>query len=158
MLDLNFVNPFILATVDVLQVQGGIRVEGGKPFIKGREPQPAFAIAGVIGLTSEQFKGVISLNFQEQFYLALISNMLGEKITEINAEVQDGAAEILNMVYGAAKTQLNPKGYTLQKAIPTVVRGAGLQMTHGDGKSPAIVIPMRSDHGQMHLEVSVDMQ
>lgn len=158
MLDLNFVNPFILSTVDVLQVQGNLKIEGGKPFLKGKEPQPSFAIAAVIGLTSEQFKGVISLNFQESFYLALISNMLGEPIKEITSEIQDGAAEILNMVYGGAKTQLNAKGYTLQKAIPSVVRGTDILLSHGDGKAPTIVIPMRGEPGQIHLEISVDMQ
>lgn len=156
MLDLNFVNPFILGAVDVLQVQGGIKLEGGKPFIKGKEPQPVFAIAAVIGLTSDQFKGVISLNFEKSFFLRLMTNMLGEEVTEITSENQDGAAEMLNMVYGAAKTALNSKGYTLQKAIPTVIRGNDIQTTHGHG--PSIVVPMRCEFGQMHLEILVDMQ
>ena len=125
MLDLNFINPFILAAVEVLQIQCQIKLEGGKPFLKGKEAQPAFAIASVIGLTSEHFKGAISLNFQEDFYLALLSNMLGEKVTEINNDTQDGAAELLNMIYGSAKTQLNTKGYTLQRAIPTVFTRSG---------------------------------
>ena len=154
MLDLNFINPFILAAVDVLQVQCAIKLEGGKPFLKGKEIQPSFAISSTIGVTSEHFKGAISLNFQEQFYLSLLSNMLGEKIVEINNETQDGAAELLNMIYGSAKTQLNTKGYTLQRAIPTVSRGAGIITSHGN--QPIIVVPMRSDFGQMHLEISVD--
>lgn len=158
MLDLNFVNPFILGAVEVLQVQGGIRLEGGKPFLKGREPQPHFAIAGVIGLTSDQFKGVISLNYEESLYLAMMSHMLGEKLTEITDELQDGAAEILNMVYGAAKTQLNSKGYSLQKAIPTVIRGSDIKTHHGAHNAPTIVVPMRASVGQLHLEISVDMQ
>ncbi len=154
MLDLNFVNPFILGAVDVLKVQCQIQLEGGKPFLKGREVQPVFAIAAAIGLTSENFKGAISLNFQEKFYLSLLSNMLGETVTEINNETQDGAAELLNMIYGSAKTQLNAKGYTLQRAIPTVSRGSGLITSHGN--QPIIVVPMRSEFGQMHLEISVD--
>ena len=154
MLDLNFVNPFILGAVEVLQVQCQIKLEGGKPFLKGKEVQPAFAISSTIGVISDKFKGAISLNFQESFYLSLLSNMLGEPITEINNETQDGAAELLNMIYGSAKTQLNAKGYSLQKALPTVSRGQGIITSHGN--KPVIVVPMRSDFGQMHLEISVD--
>lgn len=157
MLDLNFVNPFILASVEVLQVQASLKVEGGKPFLKGREPIPPVAIAGVIGLTSDQFKGAISLLFEESSYLKAINNMLGENFSEITAEIQDGAAELLNMIYGSAKTQLNSKGYTLSKAIPTVIRGKDISTTHMGG-GPSIVVPLRSDSGLIFIEITVDMQ
>lgn len=156
MLDLNFVNPFILAAVEVLQIQCGVKVEGGKPFLKGREPTPPTPIAGVIGLTSDQFKGAISLKFEEKVYLHVMTNMLGEECTQITNENQDGAAELLNMVYGSAKTQLNAKGYSLQRALPTVVRGSDLQ-TSVTGATPTIVIPLKADQGFILIEISVDM-
>lgn len=156
MLDLNFVNPFILSAVEVLQIQCQLKVEGMKPFLKGREQTPPTPIAGVIGLTSDQFKGAISLKFEEKVYLKLMSNMLGDTYTEITNEIQDGAAELLNMVYGSAKTQLNSKGYSLQRALPTVVRGIDLQ-TSVSGSAPTIVIPLKSEFGFIFIEISVDM-
>lgn len=156
MLDLNFINPFIKAAVDVLQVQCGLRVEGGKPFLKGREPVPPTPIAGVIGLTSDQFKGAISLKFEEPVYLKVMGDMLGEPISAITDDNQDGAAELLNMVYGSAKTELNAKGYSLQRALPTVVRGVDLQTSH-PSSAPTIVIPLRSQVGYILIEISVDM-
>jgi chemotaxis protein CheX len=159
MVDLNIVNPFITAAVETLKVQGGLPVEAGKPFIKGRVAQPSFAIAGTIGVVSDQFKGVVTICFEEPFYLKMMSNMLGEELTVLNDEIQDGAAEILNIIYGTAKATINSKGYNLQKAIPSVMRGTDLH-TAQPGSVPTIVIPIRvAESGmQCHIEVSVDMQ
>lgn len=153
MLDLNFINPFILGAVDSLKVQGGLTVEGGKPFLKGKEPMPPLSIAAQLGLTSVQFKGAISLCFEEPVFLKMMSNMLGEEVKEITTENQDGASELLNMVYGFAKTALNPKGYTFERAIPTVVRGKELQTSHG--RLPTLVIPLKSDIGFVFIEITV---
>lgn len=153
MLDLNFINPFILGAVDALKVQGGLSVEGGKPFLKGKEAMPPISIAAQLGLISNQFKGAISLCFEEKVFLRLLTNMLGEETSEINTENQDGASELLNMVYGFAKAALNPQGYNFERAIPTVVRGTNLQTSHG--RLPTLVIPLRSEIGFIFIEITV---
>jgi chemotaxis protein CheX len=150
---LNFINPFILGAVDALKVQGGLTVEGGKPFLKGKDPMPPISIAAQLGLTSNQFKGAISLCFEERVFLKMLSNMMGEEITEITIENQDGASELLNMVYGFAKTALNPRGFTFERAIPTVVRGKELHTSHGG--LPTLVIPLRSEIGFVFIEITV---
>lgn len=156
MLDLNFINPFILGAVDALKVQGGLNVEGGKPFMKGKEPMPDIAIAGQLGLTSDKFKGAISLCFEEKVFCKMVSNMLGEDITAIDPQNQDAAAEILNMVYGFAKSALNPKGYVFERAIPTVVSGQALQTS--TGRLPTLVIPLRADIGFVFIEIAINQQ
>ncbi len=153
MVDLNFINPFILGAVDALKVQGGLTVDAGKPFLKGKETMPPISIAAQLGLTSSQFKGAVSLCFEEKVFLKILSNMFGEEVTEINGDNQDGASEILNMVYGSAKTALNPRGYTFERAIPTVGRGMHLQPSHG--RLPTLVIPLRCDVGFIYIEITV---
>lgn len=153
MVDLNFVNPFILGAVDAMKIQGGLVVESGKPFLKGKEPMPVVSIAAQLGLASPHFKGAISMCFEEQVFLKMLGNMLGETISEINNENQDGASEILNMVYGSAKTALNPLGYSFERAIPTVVRGKDLQTSHG--RLPTLVIPLKSELGFVFIEITV---
>lgn len=151
MLDINFINPFILGAVDALKVQGRLNLVAGKPFMKGKEPMPSIAIAGQLGLTSEKFQGAISICFEEQVFCKMVSNMLGEEIKEITPDNQDAAAEILNMVYGFAKSALNPKGYVFARAIPTVVSGQDLQTS--SGKLPTTVIPLKADNGFVFIEI-----
>jgi chemotaxis protein CheX len=126
-----------------------------KPFIKGKEKQPSFDIAGVIGLSSSGFAGTIAICFPSDVYLAAMSNMLGETFTEITPELQDGAAELLNMIFGHAKVVLNQQGYTIQKAIPTVVRGTGIQTTYL-GKTSVMVLPFQTEFGEIHIEICSD--
>lgn len=114
---------------------------------------PPISIAAQLGLTSGNFKGAISLCFEEQVFLKMLSNMLGEEVKSVTTENQDGASELLNMVYGFAKTALNPKGYNFERAIPTVVRGKELQTSHG--RLPTLVIPLKSEYGFVFIEITV---
>ena len=154
-IDLNFINPFILGAVDALQIQGGLKVEGGKPFLKGKRPQPQFVVGAVLGLTSKDFKGALSLYFEKAPFLAMLERMFGETVKEVTDEYADAAAEILNITYGAAKTKLNAMGYELTKALPTVLRGTDFKATFA-GRNPIIVIPLMTDAGQIHIEISFD--
>ncbi len=154
-LDPTFFKPFVDGTLHTLKVSCSLEAKGLKPFIKGKAPQPSFDIAGVIGLTSSGFVGTISICFPEKVYLTAMSNMLGEKFAVITPELQDGAAELLNMIFGHAKVVLNQQGHTIQKAIPTVIRGIGLQTTYM-GKPLVVVLPFSTDVGEIHIEICAD--
>lgn len=146
--------PFVQGTVDTLKVQAQLEVKPLDPFEKGTREQPSFQIAGIIGLTSAQFTGAATLCFPEATFLKIMSSMLGEEFKEITDDLQDGAAELLNMIFGQVKTRLNAdKGYQLQKAIPTIVTGRTIHtplLSH----SPAVVLPFETSAGTIHLEVT----
>src|SRR5271170_5183018 len=125
-LDVRFFKPFVEGAINTLQTQCSLPVSSGKPFLKGQQPQPDFAIAGVIGITSASFNGTITLCFPEKVFLGAMSKMLGEEFTEITQGLQDGVAELLNIIFGQAKIVLNQQGHSIQKAIPTVVRGKNI--------------------------------
>jgi hypothetical protein len=48
-----------------------------------------------------------------------MGKMLGEEFKAITQDLQTGAAELLNIIFGSAKVVLNEQGYAIQKAIPT---------------------------------------
>ena len=131
-IDKNFIKPFIEGTLNTLKVQCKIDSTPEKPFIKGSDPAKENSmvvdIAGVIGVTSTSFIGNFTLCFPEALFLTLMGNMVGETFTEMNEDVESGAGELLNIIYGTVKTVLNSQGYSLQRAIPTVVRGKNILM------------------------------
>ena len=81
-----------------------------------------------------------------------MSKMLGETYTAITAELQDGVAELLNIIFGQAKITLSNAGYTIQKAIPTVVRGNQIT-TSALSKGLFIVLPFLLPVGEFHIEI-----
>ena len=154
-LDSNFFRPFVESTVRTLSVQCNVNATHKKPFIKGSQPQPQFEIAGVIGLTSTLFSGNITLCFTSQLYLTLMNNMLGENFTEITPDLHDGAAELLNIIFGNAKKILNQHGHSIQRAIPTVIRGADLKTSH-IASGTVLVLPFDTPSGEFQIEISAE--
>ena len=109
-LDVNFINPFLTATMRVLQVQASVDAKAGK--ISKKEDVSRFLgdISGVIGLVSETFSGAVVISFPEKTFLKIMGTMLGSEYQSITKEIEDGAAELTNMVFGQAKITLNEKG------------------------------------------------
>jgi chemotaxis protein CheX len=153
MMDATFFKPFIDGTRNTLKIQCKVNANPGKPFLKKNGPKVVFDIAGVIGLTSSVFTGSIALCFPKAVFLALMSNMLGEQFTDITDDMQDGAAELLNMIFGQAKRVLNDANCDIAKALPTVVKGTNIETQHLSNK-PVIVIPFETEAGIFHVEIA----
>lgn len=153
--DANFFKPFIEGTIITVKTMCNLSVEKGKPFLKGTDSTEIIEIAGVIGLASSAFQGTITLTFPKNVFLVLMNNMLGESFTEITQDLEDGAGELLNVIYGHAKRVLNSQGYSLDKAIPSIVRGSGLVTTHLS-KAAIIVMPFKTEKGTFYIEIAIE--
>jgi chemotaxis protein CheX len=150
--DVAFVNPFLTATMKVLEIQASTKSTPGKISIKEDKSKYMGDISGVIGMVSDSFTGSVVISFPEDTFLKIMSRMLGENYTEINKEIQDGAAEITNMIFGQAKIILNEKGYGLKTAIPSVVTGRNHSVQNlSDG--PQVLIPFETDVGNFYIEI-----
>lgn len=154
-LDVNFLNPFVDGTIDTLRVQCNYEVNPGKPSMKSPHDAINYEIAANIGLTSESFNGSIAICFPTPVFLGIMSEMLGETFTEIDDDLQDGAAELLNIIFGQAKKTLNERGYSIQKAIPTIIRGERLRVNHLT-TNPVMLIPFSSKDGDFSIEIALD--
>ena len=154
--DVEFINPFIAATQKVLETQAQLPLTAGKAYLRKPSERIPMEIAGVIGLNCSEFKGSISLCFRAEVFLKIYEGMVGEKHEMITSEIQDAAGELLNIIFGHAKTVLNDqKGFTLNKSLPTVLVGEKLKIHH-QSRSPAIILPFESPAGSFHLEILVD--
>ncbi len=155
-IDVNFVNPFISSTQKTLETQGQTPVTPGKLRLKKEGEVPPCDIAGVISLTSNVFNGTIALCFPAPVFLAIYGNMVGEKATEITSQTEDAAGELLNIIFGQAKAELNARGgYNIQKAIPAVVRGQDLRVKHL-AKGPTVLLPFETAVGTFHIEIATE--
>ena len=154
-LDSAFIQPFLDGTITTLKVQCQMEATMTKPYIKGTgsEKPGQVDIAGMLGITSDQFKGSMSLCFPEKTFLAIMGNMLGETYTTITPDVEDGAGELINIIFGYAKRVLNEKGCTIQKALPTIVRGSAITVHHLP-KGPIMVLPFTTNNGPFHIEIA----
>lgn len=157
--DVTLINPFVEAIVNTLEVQAQTQCKAGKPFllkVEDKEYRPAVGIVGLLNLNSPKFTGSIALVFAEKVFLQVYENMFGEKHEKITPEIQDAAAEILNIIYGTAKTKLNQiPGVDLQSVVPTVVSGEKINL-HQNTREKIIILPFESTAGNFQVEIAIE--
>jgi len=150
-MNVEFINPFITALLNVLGTMAQTTLKPGKPKKKSDEVARG-DVSGLIGMVGPQIKGSLSITFEESLALEIMQRMLGEKPDKINAEVTDMVGEITNMICGGAKNDLGESGYDFAMATPVVVSGKGHTITHQvDG--PKIIMPFASDDGNAYMEI-----
>lgn len=152
MIDINFINPFLGATLNVLKVQAGVTAEPGKVFAKKPGENVHGDVSGVIGIVSDSFNGSVIISFPEKTFLSVMSGMLGEEYKEITKDILDGAGEITNMIFGQAKVTLNERGYGVKVALPQVISGRNHSLS-AMSKGPTVIIPFSSSAGDFFVEI-----
>ena len=149
-MDVKLINPFINATINVLETMAFMTVDAGKPYLK-KDDVAVGDVSGIIGLTGVA-NGTIAVTFEEKCILAVVSNMFGESMSELNSEIADAVGELTNMISGQARRELADMGKSLKAAIPSVVTGRGHSIVHFTN-GPKIAIPFNTDNGKFTIEV-----
>lgn len=151
-LNVALVNPFIQAATLTFASQCKLPVRTGRPSLKEAGQLLMVDIAGVLPLRSPSFNGFISLAFPAPVFLAAMEGMMGAPCPALTDEIKDGAAELLNMIFGQAKVELNAKGFGIEMARPTVLTGAALAAVGAQADS-TILLPFKCERGVFYMEI-----
>ena len=149
-MDVNFINPFIESTINVLSTMAMVQPQPGKPFLK-QENKPTGDLTGVIGLAGPQVTGSMAILFSESAVLNIVSKMLGEQYDSLGQDVVDCVGELTNMISGGAKARLWELGYQFEMAIPSMIKGKAHHVYHKTN-GPVIVIPFNTEAGEFYIE------
>ncbi|MHB8069464.1 MAG: chemotaxis protein CheX [Desulfobaccales bacterium] len=152
-MNVEFINPFLSATISVLKTMCFTDVKSGKPFLK-KDQNSCGDVSGVVGITGPP-NGSMSLTFSKNCILQVVSNMLGETFQEVNDDIKDAVGELSNMISGTARNELGNKGYAFKTSIPTVVSGPSHEIRHMC-KAPTIAIPFTTTAGAFVVEISFE--
>ncbi len=152
-MDVKLVNPFINATINVLETMAFVKVTAGRPYVK-QDNTAVGDVTGVLGLTGVAH-GTIAVTFEEKCILTVVSNMFGEEMESLNEDIADAVGELTNMISGQARRELDEIGKVFKAAIPSVITGKNHTIRHySDG--PKIAIPFETDGGKFTIEVCFD--
>lgn len=150
-LNVEFVNPFIEAALEVLEVMCMTKAEKDFVFVKD-DNETLGDISGLISINSEQIVGSMAITFPADVYLKIVSNMLGEEYTEIDEENKDGVAEICNQIFGNAKAKLNQQNIFLDMTIPTVISGNNHTINHNVKDAKILGVYFKTEYGTFVIE------
>lgn len=152
-MDIEFVNPFVSATVNVVRTMAATDLKVGKIQTKESKLTDG-VVTGIIGLASEKASGNMVLSFDQPSILGIVKRMLMEEFTEINADVVDAVGELTNMICGGAKADLSQKGYIFDMAIPVMIVGKNVEVKQLS-EAPTIVIPFYTQDGKFVVEANL---
>ena len=151
MLEAQIVNPFLEASLNVLKTMAMMEAEAGKPFLK-KDRIAGGNVTGIIGITGDA-QGSMSITFSTSCITAIVTNLFGSSVDEINDEVRDAVGELTNMICGDARRRLESEDISLQAGTPTVVSGNNHSITHIH-TGPCIAVPFKTQAGGFVVEVA----
>jgi chemotaxis protein CheX len=149
-IDVRYVNPFVEAVDNVFTTMLNLKPQRQTLRLSPAAP-PGPQLTSIIGI-SGQIQGVVALRFPPPAALAFAGRLLGSGMTEMNEEVVDAIAELVNMVAGNAKAKLN-QDPPLQLGLPTVVEGIGYRLKYPSG-AVWLEVPFESEAGPFSMEIT----
>ena len=148
-----YINPFLNATKNVIETMANTPVTAEKPALK-KGNMSWGVVTGIIGMASDKLKGHMVISFDAPCILGIVSGMLAEEFTEVNQDVVDAVGEITNMICGGAKKELSEMGYLFDLAIPLMIQGKDIEITQFT-KGPVVTIPFTTARGKFVVEANL---
>jgi len=146
-MDVKYINPFLLAVKNLFDTMIHVPFVLGKPLLK-QDNVPLYEISGIIGI-SGSVTGCVVINLSKQVALQMVSALVGEQVTELDADSTDAIGEIANMIAGNAKKDF--PGGDASISVPSVV--VGKHQTAYPSGVPIISIPCDTSAGRMMIEI-----
>lgn len=144
-------NPFIVAAGEVLNTELNVKATRGQLTLQ-RDTYVSDDITVLISLVGDVWGvAIISLSFETA--KAVVSHMLGEKLTEFNELAQSGIGELGNVITGQAATKLAQSGYHADISVPTMIVGKGSRISTFD--IDRLIVPLQTEFGIVSLTLAL---
>lgn len=152
-MDVELINPFLSATLNVLSTMAQTKVTPGKPELK-KDNHTFGAVTGIIGMAGDHIGGNLIISFEEAAILAIVNRMLGEDNKIITEGVVDAVGEITNIICGGAKSIFSEQGLSIGMATPMMLLGKGVELNQLS-KKQLITIPLSTPEGKFVIETNL---
>lgn len=147
-----YINPFIKATTEVLKQIANVEFSVGRPYIKA-SPYTAKSLVIVVGITGEiRGQAVISMDMSVAMNVAS-AMMMGMPVAELDELSKSALSELGNMIMGNSATLLFNTGVNIDITPPTLMMADNLSISSGSMKT--IGVPLTSAIGDISLDISV---
>ncbi|WP_277577098.1 chemotaxis protein CheX [Bdellovibrio svalbardensis] len=148
--DVRVINAVIQATTKVLGQFGVTSVKMDKAGPRSPHEPLLGEVSSVVDIQSQTFQGFLCVSFDKGSYLEVVSTMLMEEQTELNADNQDAVGEINNIIFGNAKAEISNFG--VKMTVPRVLLGANQVVPCAQG-SAGMMIPFNTSKGKFYIVV-----
>ncbi|PKM81453.1 MAG: chemotaxis protein CheX [Firmicutes bacterium HGW-Firmicutes-14] len=148
-----FINPFIVATTEVLSQETGRQLKISKgPLAVLESSYTSMDVTVMIGVTGA-ILGIVMYGMSERTAKNIVSAMLGQPVPIMDRMVESAIAEMGNVITGIASRGLEKAGYPSTLAPPTLIVGRGVMISTIN--ITRIQIPLQTEIGDMEISVAL---
>jgi chemotaxis protein CheX len=151
-MDARYINPFLGAASNALDIMAGVKIQRGTPFVRDKF-QALADMSGIIGFAGDS-QGAVILSFPFDLAKLVFQKMTGDQDASDIKAVADAIGELANMIAGGAKAPLSEMGLNIQISIPTVVSGHD-HMVSVKSTGPCIVVPFEMEGKTFWVQISM---
>lgn len=147
--NVEYVNPFLLASTSVIKNVCSVEVKIGTPYIRKAEfTEEEFLI--MLGVTGT-IKGQVIICFEKNTSLDIASKMCMMQLEQLDDLARSALCELCNMILGNAATVFFSKGISVDITPPTMCHG---NVTFENRYANNICIPLIYEEGHT-IEIDV---
>lgn len=146
-----YVQPFAVAAVRVLEAELGVSVERGA-LSAHHEEFTTQDVTVLIGITGE-VEGAVLYGTNQSTVQRMVSLMIGEPQEEFDETAQSAIAELGNVISGQAAVIFETEGINCTISPPNLIIGAGTRVTSVG--IPRLIIPFVTSIGEFEIAVSL---
>jgi len=148
-MNVKFLNPFVDAAFEVLKAETGLEVTRGELSLE-KEPYHTDDLSVILSLVG-RVVGIVIYSMNNSTALGMASQMMGEKLPELNQLAQSSIAELGNVITGRASVFLSSSGYESIISTPTLLQGKGAVISTLDFARLVVPLPPRIGSVTIHL-------
>ncbi len=148
-----FINPFITATTEVLSQEIGrpLKVDKGSLALMSSY-YTSSDITVMIGVTG-RVQGVVMYGMNERTAKNIVSGMLKQPVPVMDPMVESAIAEMGNVITGIASRELEKAGFPCTLAPPTLIVGRQVMISTINIKR--LQIPLATEFGEIDVSVAL---
>jgi len=148
-MNVDHINPFLMASTKILKDMCYVDAKVGKPYIKDADFRDDSMVI-MIGLTGEM-RGQVMIAFENKIACDIASKMIMSPITKMDEFATSAICELGNMILGNTATIFSTKGIEIDITPPTICTG---NMSFTNNYAQNICIPLIYEDQKM-IEINV---
>ncbi|MBI9044890.1 MAG: chemotaxis protein CheX [Anaerolineaceae bacterium] len=150
-MNVKYLIPFIDAANEVLQVEADYKMKRGQLSL-AKGPYQTDEITVILSLVGD-IVGTVFYSMDSETTLNIVSVIFGEPLSELDALVQSGIAELGNVITGRASVKLSQSGFESTISPPTLMVGKGALISTLD--LPRLVVPLTGEPGKIMIHLAL---
>ncbi|MDR0719594.1 MAG: chemotaxis protein CheX [Treponema sp.] len=150
-----YIQPFIDVCKNVFKEFIGSDLTAGRPYFADAGAITDWDISAIIGLTGEA-RGAVVISMKEGLAVKITDILSGTRHTALDDEAVDAVGEIVNIIAGNVKKNLE-ESFRLIISLPTIVQGTGYEVKWPHDLARIICIPFTIfENDVFNLSVAIE--